>query len=67
MASVPRLLPFPIAFLAAASVVCADEPTKPSDIETDRPDVTPYTVPKGSIQMENGGRGPEMKQDGLLI
>lgn len=24
------------------------------DIETDRPDVAPYTVPKGSVQFENG-------------
>jgi hypothetical protein len=27
---------------------------KPKEIETDRPDVTQYTVPKGSLQLENG-------------
>lgn len=30
------------------------DPLTTKDIETDRPDVTPSTVPKGSLQVENG-------------
>ena len=34
--------------------MAAHSQDRPKDIETDRPDVTPYTVPKGSLQLENG-------------
>jgi len=43
-----------IVILLAANAICADDPEKPKDIDTDRPDVAPYTVPKGSVQFENG-------------
>jgi hypothetical protein len=59
----PEFLPFRFCAIAArpifvalltATASIADDPAKPKDIETDRPDVTPYTVPKGSIQLESG-------------
>jgi hypothetical protein len=44
-----------IAFFAALLLVtAAHSQEKANEIETDRPDVTPYTVPKGSLQLENG-------------
>src|SRR5215472_9484671 len=44
-----------IAFFSAFVIVtAAHSQEKPNEIETDRPDVTPYTVPKGSFQLENG-------------
>ena len=41
-------------FIALAIATAAHSQEKPKEIETDRPDVTPYTVPKGSLQLENG-------------
>jgi len=53
--SVPRLLSTAIAFFAALLIAtAAHSQEKPNAIETDRPDVTPYTVPRGSLQLENG-------------
>src|SRR5215472_6313140 len=44
-----------IAFFSAFVIVtAAHSQENPKEIETDRPDVTPYTVPKGSLQLENG-------------
>jgi hypothetical protein len=42
-----------VALLTVAAAI-ADDPAKTKDIQTDRPDLTPYTVPKGSIQLESG-------------
>ena len=36
------------------TVVRANDLSQPNEIETDRPDLTPYTVPKASIQLESG-------------
>jgi hypothetical protein len=41
-------------FIALVIVTAAHSQEKPKEIETDRPDVTPYTVAKGSLQLENG-------------
>jgi hypothetical protein len=52
---VPRPPSSAIAFFAALVIVtAAHSQEKANEIETDRPDVTPYTVPKGSLQLENG-------------
>jgi len=40
--------------MAVVMITSAHSQEKPRDIETDRPDVTPYTVPQGSLQLENG-------------
>jgi hypothetical protein len=51
----PRTPSSAIAFFSAFVIVtAAHSQEKPNEIETDRPDVTPYTVPKGSFQLENG-------------
>jgi hypothetical protein len=53
--SVPRVPSSAIAFfIGLAIVTAAHSQDNPKQIETDRPDVTPYTVPKGSLQLENG-------------
>jgi hypothetical protein len=43
-----------ISIILMATAACADDLDKPGEIETDRPDVTPYVVPNGSIQLESG-------------
>ena len=53
--SVPRVPSSAIAFFIALVIAtAAHSQEKPNEIETDRPDVTPYTVPKGSLQLDNG-------------